>query len=136
MADDINKVVLCGTLGADPEVRVGQSGSSVCKLRVATTKSVKKRGSETYEKVTSWHSVVIFGKRGEFVASDCSKGDRVTVLGELSTRSYEKDGQKVWTTEIVADTVCHSARSGQRQVSQGDDFGAPAASTGDDGIPF
>ena len=139
MADDINLVILCGTLGADPELRVGQSGSSVCKLRIATDKSVKKRGSDTYEKTVAWHSVVVFGKRGEFVASDCAKGDRVTVRGELSTRSYEKNGQKVWTTEIVADTVCHERKGAGRQASTGGDFGEPemgGSTSEDDSIPF
>jgi len=99
----MNSVHLVGNLGADPSARVSPNGATVLKLRVATTERVKK--GEEFVDHTEWHSVVTFGKRAEALAKFLAKGHRVAVSGRLRTSSYEKDGVKHYSTEIIADDV-------------------------------
>lgn len=102
--DGLNKVMLLGTLGADPELKGGDE-TAVLKLRLATNESYfDKRANERKEK-TDWHNVVIFGKRAEALAKILAKGTTLFVEGRLQTSSYEKDGQKVWKTDVVASNV-------------------------------
>ncbi len=104
MSDGLNKVLLFGNLGADPELRMTATGKSVLKLRLATTESWFD-ASQARQERTSWHDVVIWGKRGETLSRILSKGSRVLVEGRLSTSSYEKDGVKRYKTDVVADNV-------------------------------
>jgi single-strand DNA-binding protein len=99
----MNKVILLGNLGADPEMKTSQSGTSIMKIRLATTSNVKK--NDAWEKVTEWHSVTVFGKRAEGLAKVLAKGSMILVEGSLRTSSYEKDGVKHYKTEVVADSV-------------------------------
>ena len=99
----MNKVIICGNLGADPESRSTSTGLSVCNLRVATTERVKK-GDEWGEH-TEWHRVVCFGKTAENVARYLTKGRKVLIEGKNRTSSYEKDGVKRYSTDIIADQV-------------------------------
>jgi len=102
--DGLNKVMLLGTLGADPELKGGDE-TAVLKLRLAIKESYfDKRANERKEK-TDWHNVVIFGKRAEALAKILAKGTTLFVEGRLQTSSYEKDGQKVWKTDVVANNV-------------------------------
>ncbi len=101
----INKVILIGNLGRDPELRYTQSGTAVCTLSLATTRSYNNRNNERVEE-TEWHRVVVWSKQAEFCNQYLSKGRQVYVEGRLQTRNYEdKDGIKRYSTEVIADTV-------------------------------
>lgn|SRR5512139_1981717 len=96
----VNKVILIGNLGADPEVRATGSGTAVCELRLATSMKVKD------EDKTEWHRVVVWEKAAENAGKYLSKGSKVYVEGRLQTRSYEdKEGNTRYTTEIVANQL-------------------------------
>lgn len=101
----VNKVILIGNLGRDPEIRYTQGGSSVCKLNLATTRQwLNKQSNERVEE-TEWHRVTVWGKQAEHCEKYLSKGSQVYVEGRLKTTSYEKDGVKRYSTDVVADTV-------------------------------
>lgn len=104
MAEGLNKVLLFGNLGADPELRVTPSGQAVLKLRVATTESYLDRNNTRQER-TEWHSVALWGKRAEALAKFLTKGERVFIEGSIRTSSYEKNGEKRYRTEIVANNI-------------------------------
>jgi len=127
----VNKVIIIGNLGRDPEVN-----GPATKLSVATTRKYKTKDGEQREE-TEWHRVVCFGKTGENAAKYLSKGRQVYVEGRIKTSSYEKDGEKRHSTEIVADTVQFlggkgEGNSGPAPYDPGK-FGTPPS---DDGIPF
>lgn len=99
----VNKVILLGHLGADPEVRYTQSGTAVANLRVATSERWKDRQSGEAQERTEWHRVVLFGKLGEIAEQYLRKGSQVFLEGRLQTRKWQgQDGQDRYTTEIVA----------------------------------
>lgn len=104
MAEGLNCVHLLGNLGADPELRATPGGQSVCRLSVATTESYVDRNNQRQEK-TEWHRCTIWGKRAEALAKLLRKGERVMVIGKLQTSSYEKNGEKRYSTEIVVTDV-------------------------------
>jgi single-strand DNA-binding protein len=105
MASGVNKVILVGHLGADPEMRYTQSGSGVCELRVATNETWNDKSGQRQER-TEWHRVVVWGKLAELCSKFLSKGRLVYVEGRLRTRSWDdKDGNKRYTTEIIANDV-------------------------------
>lgn len=99
----LNKVLLIGNLGAPPELKQ-TGGGAVLKLRLATSERYLDRDKQPQER-TEWHNVVIFGKRAEGLSKVLDKGSRLYVEGRLSTSSYDKDGTKVYRTEIVANDV-------------------------------
>lgn len=97
----VNKVILIGNLGADPEVRYTQNGTAVANFRLATTETWTKEGKK--EEQTEWHRVVAFARLGEICGEYLSKGSKVYVEGRLQTRKWEdRDGNARYTTEIVA----------------------------------
>jgi len=103
MAEGLNRVMLIGNLGADPDLKFGQSGGDgILKLRVATTESYFDKRSNERKDRTDWHNVTLFGKRGEALSRMLKKGSRIYVEGRIETRSYEKDGQKHYVTDVVA----------------------------------
>ena len=104
MAEGLNKVMLLGNLGADPELKMTQGGQAVLKLRLATTETYLDR-NQTRQERTEWHSVTLWGKRGEALAKFLTKGERIFVEGSLRTSSYEKNGEKRYSTEINATNV-------------------------------
>jgi single-strand DNA-binding protein len=105
MAEGLNRVMLLGNLGADPELRTTSGGQSVLKLRLATSETYLDKNRQRQEK-TEWHSVVIWGKRAEALSKILSKGSRLFVEGGLRTSSYEdREGVKRYKTEIVANNV-------------------------------
>jgi single-strand DNA-binding protein len=105
MAEGLNRVLLIGNLGRDPELRFTQSGQAVLSLRLATNESFLNRDNERQER-TEWHSVTVWGKRGEGLNKVVSKGTQMFIEGRLQTRSWEdKQGQKRYSTEIVATNV-------------------------------
>jgi single-strand DNA-binding protein len=105
MAGGVNKVILIGNLGADPEMRYTQGGQGVCELRLATNESWMGKDGTRQER-TEWHRIVVWGKKAEVVSKYLKKGRQVYVEGRLQTRSWDdKEGQKRYTTEIIANDV-------------------------------
>lgn len=105
MADGLNRVMLLGNLGADPELRHTKGGGAVLNLRLATTETYFDANKQKQER-TDWHSVVVWGKRGEALSRFLAKGSTIFVEGRLSTSSYDdKDGNKRYKTEVVATNV-------------------------------
>ena len=100
----LNKAMIIGNLGRDPEVRYTQSGTAVTNFSVATNRKWRGKDGQLQEQ-TEWHRVVVFGRQAENCGKYLSKGRQVYVEGRLQTREWEKDGQKRQTTEIVALTV-------------------------------
>jgi single-strand DNA-binding protein len=109
MAEGLNKVLLLGNLGADPELKVTQGGQAILKLRLATTESYLDK-SNTRQERTEWHSVTLWGKRGEALSRFLQKGERIFVEGSIRTSSYEKDGEKRYRTEVVANNIILAGR--------------------------
>lgn len=102
MAGSVNKVILVGNLGADPDIRSMQSGDEVCNLSIATSESWKDKASGERKERTEWHRVVVFNQGLVTVCKNyLKKGAKVYIEGQLETRSWEQDGQKKYTTEIV-----------------------------------
>lgn len=142
MSEGLNKVMLLGNLGADPELRVLPGGQAVLKLRLATNESYLDKNQVRQER-TEWHRVTVWGRRAEALAKILNKGDSMFVEGRISTSSYEKNGEKRYSTEVVATNVVLSGggkrgsgedRPAAAQAPSGaDDYPAPA---GDDGLPF
>lgn len=105
MARGVNKVILLGSLGADPEMRFTQSGSAVANMRLATNEEWKDKEGQKQER-TEWHSIAIFGKLAEIAGQYLRKGAQVYVEGSLRTRKWQdKDGADRYTTEIVANEM-------------------------------
>ena len=102
MARGINKVILIGNLGRDPETRYTQSGSPVANFSVATSESWNDRQSNERQERTEWHNVVCFARLAEIAGEYLRKGSKVYIEGRLSTSSWEKEGQKHYRTEIIA----------------------------------
>ncbi len=137
MARGINKVILIGHLGQDPEVRALPSGSSIANLRIATTESWKDKQSGEFKESTEWHSVVLFGRTAEVAAEYLKKGSQVFIEGRLRTRKWQdKSGNDRYSTEIVANDMQMLGSRGQgggggggREGSRGAGPGAGAAGT-------
>lgn len=149
MARGINKVILIGNLGAEPETRAMPSGTAVCNLRIATSESWKDRQSGEQQERTEWHRVALFGRLAEIAAEYLHKGSQVYIEGSLRTRKWQdKQGTERYTTEIVGNEMqMLGGRAGGAPASGASrDRGAPeAAGTGagagareefDDDIPF
>ena len=106
MARGINKVILIGNLGQDPEVKYMPSGSAVANVRLATSDSWKDKNTGEQQERTEWHTVVFFGRLAEIVGEYLKKGSKVYVEGRLQTRKWQgKDGTDRWSTEIVANEM-------------------------------
>jgi len=137
----VNKVILIGNLGADPELRYTSGGSAVTELRLATSRKWTDKSGNAQED-TQWHRVVVWGKQAENCKEYLSKGRQVYVEGRLQTRQWEdRDGNKRWTTEVVAEQVQflggggRGGGGGQGAPPPPDDRDAPP-DMGDDDIPF
>jgi single-strand DNA-binding protein len=106
MARGVNKVILIGNLGADPETRYMPSGSAVSNLRIATTESFKDRETGQQQERTEWHSIAMFGRLAEIAAEYLRKGSQVYIEGRLRTRKWQdREGKDRYTTEFVADNM-------------------------------
>jgi len=119
MAEGLNKAILIGNIGQDPELRYTQGGQPVLNLRLATTETFVNRDKERQQR-TEWHTVVVWGKRGEALHKILAKGRGICVEGRIQTRKWEdKEGNKRYGTEIVATNVILLGGRGQAAVSEG-----------------
>lgn len=147
MAGGVNKVILIGNLGADPEVRFTPGGQAVANFRIATNESWTDKSGQKQER-TEWHRIVVWGKLAELCGEYLKKGRQAYVEGRLQTREWtDKEGKKNYTTEVVANTVQFlggggggggGGRSGEGGGSRSDDAGPVddmGPGPGDD-IPF
>jgi single-strand DNA-binding protein len=106
MARGVNKVIIVGNLGADPETRAMPSGTTVANLRIATTENWKDRQSGEQQERTEWHRVALFGRLAEVAAEYLRKGSQVYIEGSLRTRKWQdKQGNERYTTEIVGNDM-------------------------------
>ena len=147
MARGINKVILVGNLGADPETRYMPSGSAVTNLSVATSETWKDKQSGEQKERTEWHKVAMFNRLAEIAAEYLRKGSQVYIEGKLRTRKWQdRDGNDRWTTEIIADEMQmlggRGGGGGSMPMSQdpGPGSSSPPPQAGpddfDDDIPF
>lgn len=134
MARGVNKVILIGNLGADPETRFMPSGGAVTNVRLATSESWKDRQSGQMQERTEWHRVVFFNKLGEIAGEYLKKGSKVFIEGSIRTRKWQgQDGQDRYTTEIVASEMQMLDGRGEGG-GQGGGF-APQGNQGGQGNP-
>src|SRR6266513_88953 len=127
MADGLNRVMLLGNLGADPELKMTSGGQAVLKMRLATTESYLDRNKVRQER-TEWHSVVLWGKRAEALSRFLSKGSKLMIEGSLRTSSYDdKEGNKRYKTEVVASNIILAGRG---RGGGGGDVGDPGGGGG------
>lgn len=144
MARGLNKVMLIGRLGADPEIRYTQSGTAVANFTMATNHPVK-RGDQ-WEEATEWHRVVAWDRLAEICNQYMNKGSQVYVEGRLQTREWQdRDGNRRWTTEIVAKEIQLLGGRDDSQVNQSDTGGVekdqssynpPGQLPPEDDVPF
>ncbi len=144
MAKGINKVILIGNLGADPEVRYSQGGTAMANLSLATSSSWKDKQTGDMQERTEWHRVVFFNRLAEIVAEYLRKGSKIYVDGSLRTRKWQdKSGVERYTTEIVANEMqmLDGRGAGVKDPAIADSMSssspeAPMADNFDDDIPF
>lgn len=132
----INKAILIGNLGADPEVRYTQNGAAIANFNLATTETWTKDGNK--EEKTEWHRIVAFSRLGEICGEYLSKGSKVYIEGRIQTRQWEdKDGNKRYTTEIVAREMKMLSPRGTTSNNSGyeEQPPLPEPTMGDD-VPF
>ena len=130
MAEGLNRVMLLGNLGADPELRVTPGGQAILKLRLATTETYLDKNNVRQER-TEWHRVTLWGKRGEALGKFLTKGDRIFVEGRLQTSSYEKNGEKRYSTDVIATNIILSG--GGRGRGEGGGAGGGGGGSGGGG---
>lgn len=150
MAGGVNKVILIGNLGANPELKYLPSGQAVCEMRLATGESFTDKQGQRQER-TEWHRVVVWGKTAENCSQYLAKGRQIYVEGRLQTRSWDdKEGNKRYTTEVVGQTVTFlggGGERGERAPAGGNnkgredappppDFGSAPSPGSDDDVPF
>ena len=146
MARGINKVILVGTLGADPKTSAMPSGSSVTNVSIATNESWKDKETGEQQDRTEWHRIAFFNRLAEIAAEYLKKGSQIYIEGKLRTRKWQdKDGSDRWTTEIIANELQmlggRSASIGdvpEEQTNQSEENSSPSSSSEDfnDDIPF
>jgi len=155
MARGVNKVILVGNLGADPETRYTPSGTAITSIRIATSESWKDKQTGEQQERTEWHRVKFFGRLAEIAGEYLKKGGQVYVEGKLRTDEYEKDGVKRYSTDIIADEMQMLGSKGGGAEAGGGNYekrergpargpqpaparnvAAPAADMDEDEIPF
>ncbi len=138
MARGVNKVILVGTLGADPETRYTANGNAICSIRIATNESWTDKATGQKQERTEWHRVKFFGRLAEIAGEYLKKGRQVYVEGSLRTDKYtDKDGIERYTTDIIANEMQMLGgpgdRSGGGSGGGGDEYGAAPRMTGSRG---
>jgi len=131
----VNKVILVGNVGNDPEVRYMPNGNAVANISIATSDSWKDRNSGEQQERTEWHRVVFFNRLAEIVEQYVKKGTKLYLEGRLQTRSYEQDGVKKYSTEIVANEMQMLDSRGAAGMNQefGDQSNVPSSPAQDSG---
>jgi single-strand DNA-binding protein len=119
----VNKVILIGRLGKDPETRYMPNGDAVTNATLATSESWKDKSGEKQEK-TEWHNLVVYRRLAEVMGEYCKKGSQLYIEGKLQTRKWEKDGVTRYTTEIIVNEM--TMLGGKRDESAGSQQAAPA----------
>lgn len=146
MARGVNKAILIGHLGRDPEIRYSPSGVAIANVNIATTESWKDKNTGEQQEKTEWHRLVFFGRLAEVVGEYLKKGSQVYIEGRLQTRKWQdKEGNDRWTTEIVANDMqmlggsggSKNQDSGYDHASENQDHsGGGGSDDFDDDIPF
>lgn len=149
MARGVNKVILIGNVGKDPEIRYSPNGSAVANLSLATSESWKDKNTGEKQEKTEWHKVVAFGKLAEIIGQYLKKGSQIYIEGKIQTRKWtDKEGKDHYTTEIVANQMQMLGSKGDaessgastadayREASGGSAKAKSAAPDFDDEIPF
>ncbi len=131
----INKVILIGRLGKDPDVRDAPSGDTVTNFSIATSEEWKDKSTGEKKERTEWHRIVAFRRLGEICGEYLSKGSQVYIEGRLQTRSWEKDGETKYTTEVVASNVQFLGGGDPKNTSTGKEEKKTEPSD-HDSIPF
>ena len=130
----VNKVILVGYLGRDPEIRYTQNGKAVCNFTLATTESFTPKGGDAREERTEWHRIIAWERLAEICGEYLAKGKQIYIEGRLQTRDWEdRDGNKRTTTEIVAQTMQMLGRAPQGEGASGYDnrrSNGPSRNTG------
>ena len=139
----VNKVILVGRLGKDPEVRNLENGAAVANFTIATSETYKDKTTGEKKEITDWHNIVLWRGLAEIAQKYLHKGDMVYIEGKLRTRSWEKDGVTRYTTEIIGDnmTMLSTKGGGGSGGDQGYSSSAPKANEGysmpgTDDLPF
>jgi single-strand DNA-binding protein len=137
----VNKVILVGNLGADPEVKYLSNGTTVANFRIATSENRVNKTSGEKTTVTEWHRIVAFGRLAEICGEYLNKGKQVYIEGRIRSRSWEdKEGTKRFTTEIVATQMQMLGAAGASPVVEKDHAfdqeTGPEPAAGDDDVPF
>ena len=134
MAKGVNKVILLGNLGADPETRYTASGSAVTNIRLATTDTWRDKQSGERQERTEWHRVVFFSRLAEIAAEYLRKGSQCYIEGQIRTRKWQgQDGQDRYTTEIVASEMqMLGSRGGSAGAASSPDYSARGQARGRD----
>lgn len=135
MARGVNKVILVGTLGADPETRYSANGNAICSIRIATNESWTDKATGQKQERTEWHRVKFFGRLAEIAGEYLKKGRQVYVEGSLRTDKYtDKDGVERYSTDIIADEMQMLGGAGDRGGGTagggGDEYGGAPRMTG------
>jgi single-strand DNA-binding protein len=132
----VNKVILIGRTGKEPEVKHLDNGATVANFSIATSESYKDKTTGEKKEITEWHNVVLWRGLAEIAEKYLHKGDMVYIEGKLRTRSWEKDGVKRYVTEVVGDNMTllggNKQSSGQQQSTPAQTPNQPE----DDGLPF
>jgi single-strand DNA-binding protein len=144
----VNKVILVGRLGKDPEVRNLDNGATVANFTIATSESYKDKTTGEKKEITEWHNVVLWRGLAEIAQKYLHKGDMIYVEGKLRTRSWEKEGVTRYTTEVVADNMTMLSTRGSGSSGSSSDMGSRSserssseaysapADSGTDDLPF
>ena len=142
MARGVNKVILIGNLGQDPDMRYMPNGGAVTNISVATSESWKDKNTGETQERTEWHRVIFFNRLAEIAEEYLKKGSKVYIEGSLKTRKWEKDGQDHYTTEIVAkemqmlDSRGNGDPGEARARAQANAYQSDASNDFNDDIPF
>ena len=138
----VNKAILIGNLGKDPELRYTPAGVAVCTFSLATTEKWRDKNSNDQKESTTWHNIVLWRRQAEIAKEYLSKGSPVYIEGRIQTRSYDdKEGNKKWITEIVGDRLQLLGRRGEggdhsSQAPAPEMSEAPPLTEEDDDLPF
>lgn len=144
----INKVILVGNVGADPEIRTLDNGVKMARIRVATTERIFDKNKNEYTNLTEWHNITLWRTLADVVDKYVRKGSQLYIEGKLRTREYDKNGVKCYTTEIMADElkmlgkrdtqspVASEPQVQRQQPTSVEDYPMPPLPEGVDDLPF